>query len=526
MRAPLGLRGARPRARAGRGDGARARRPRPAPGGHARRSWSRTRSSPAPRRATASATWPSAARRPCRPPSSRASTTSRSATCTARSAIGRPRALRRLAGGLLVLGGAASASRLAAGRPRPDGGDVELVDAPVPRPLAVLRGTLDDAAGRPGARRPRGAWVQATLTDPRARRRDGAAAAALPAHASRWPSSPRRGAPRPRARYAERLRGLDDQELLASFVRRRARRRGRARTSCALLRDALTAGARRRGLGADAPAPARAVRVRRLRRHRDGRLRRARPRPGCSCSTAAPARARRALLDAVCFAFYGDGPRRAPASAARLRSDHAPPETATEVVLEATPARAADPDHRAPPQERPKKRGDGTTTEQHRGHAWSRSSERRVGAVLATPPRRGRRLELGDLLGMSREQFCQVVLLPQGELRTLPARAQRRARAPARRAVRRRPLRRRRALAARPPPRGRARPGRRDPRRARRDRAGRAGGGRGRPRGADAPPSWRRAGSTSSSSSPRPPPRPPARPPARRVTPAWPLRRR
>src|SRR6478672_8190777 len=71
------------------------------------------------------------------------------------------------------------------------------------------------------------------------------------------------------------------------------------------------------------------------------------------------------LLDAVCFAFYGEVPG-ARGLGARLRSDHASPETATEVTLEATLRGRRIKIVRAPEQERPKHRGDGTTTEAHR----------------------------------------------------------------------------------------------------------------------------------------------------------------
>jgi exonuclease SbcD len=43
----------------------------------------------------------------------------------------------------------------------------EFVDAPVPRPLALLRGSLEDLLGDPRLEVHAGAWVQATLTDDR-----------------------------------------------------------------------------------------------------------------------------------------------------------------------------------------------------------------------------------------------------------------------------------------------------------------------------------------------------------------------
>jgi exonuclease SbcC len=117
------------------------------------------------------------------------------------------------------------------------------------------------------------------------------------------------------------------------------------------------------------------------------------------------------LLDAVCFAFYGDVPG-ARAGAARLRSDHAAPDVPTEVVLEATLRGRRVRITRAPEQERPKLRGDGTTTEAHRVRVVALDEDGSE-VVLATRHDEARQ-ELGDLLGMTREQFCQVVLLPQG----------------------------------------------------------------------------------------------------------------
>jgi exonuclease SbcC len=118
-----------------------------------------------------------------------------------------------------------------------------------------------------------------------------------------------------------------------------------------------------------------------------------------------------ALLDAVCFAFYGDVPG-IRAEAARLRSDHAAPEVPTEVVLEATLRGRRIRITRVPQHERPKLRGEGTTTEPHRVRVVA-VEEDGTETVLATRHEEAR-LELGDLLGMTREQFCQVVLLPQG----------------------------------------------------------------------------------------------------------------
>ncbi len=117
------------------------------------------------------------------------------------------------------------------------------------------------------------------------------------------------------------------------------------------------------------------------------------------------------LLDAVCFALYGDVPG-ARSGGARLRSDHAGPDARTEVVLEATLRGRRVRVTRAPEQERRKRRGDGVTTDPH-AVSVVRIEDDGSETVLATRHDEATR-ELADLLGMTREQFCQVVLLPQG----------------------------------------------------------------------------------------------------------------
>ena len=117
------------------------------------------------------------------------------------------------------------------------------------------------------------------------------------------------------------------------------------------------------------------------------------------------------LLDAIGFALYGRVPGER-GKARRLRSDHAASGTSTEVQLEATLGGRRMRITRKPEQERAKLRGTGTTTEQARvlleeqvAGSW-RAVSTRVGEADA---------EIADLMGMSADQFFQVVLLPQGE---------------------------------------------------------------------------------------------------------------
>ena len=118
------------------------------------------------------------------------------------------------------------------------------------------------------------------------------------------------------------------------------------------------------------------------------------------------------VLDAVCFALYGavPGDRQ---QAGRLRSDQAPPSLAPSVSLDLTIAARRFCVVRSPAWRRPKKRGEGTTTEQARVSL----SERVDGAWVHLTSRLD---EAGDLLsgllGMNLDQFCQVALLPQGQV--------------------------------------------------------------------------------------------------------------
>ncbi|CAM5245827.1 AAA family ATPase [Streptomyces aurantiogriseus] len=121
------------------------------------------------------------------------------------------------------------------------------------------------------------------------------------------------------------------------------------------------------------------------------------------------------VLDAVCYALYGSVPgARQSAQGLTLRSDHAAPGTRTEVTLELTVAGRRLEVTRQPPWERPKKRGTGTTVE--KAQSWLREYDA-VAEAWKDLSRSHQEIgeEITQLLGMSREQFCQVVLLPQGD---------------------------------------------------------------------------------------------------------------
>ncbi|MFC8082697.1 AAA family ATPase [Streptomyces sp. NPDC057340] len=122
------------------------------------------------------------------------------------------------------------------------------------------------------------------------------------------------------------------------------------------------------------------------------------------------------VLDAVCYALYGSvpGARQGSGQGMTLRSDHAAVGTRTEVRLELTVAGRRLEITRQPPWERPKLRGKGTTVD--KAQTWLREYDATTRAwkdLSRSHQEIGE--EITQLLGMSREQFCQVVLLPQGD---------------------------------------------------------------------------------------------------------------
>jgi exonuclease SbcC len=115
------------------------------------------------------------------------------------------------------------------------------------------------------------------------------------------------------------------------------------------------------------------------------------------------------VLDAITFALYGPGER---GGDGRLHSHFAgsgvEPEVQLEFSLRGTRQRVT----RSPEHQRPKRRGEGMTTQPARVHLERFEAGRWVS-------RSSNKAEVGDLLaddlGLSRDQFTQVVLLPQGE---------------------------------------------------------------------------------------------------------------
>ncbi|MFD7500904.1 exonuclease SbcCD subunit D [Streptomyces sp. NPDC059850] len=118
-------------------------------------------------------------------------------------------------------------------------GAAERVDCPVPRPLARLRGRLDDLLADPDLARHESAWVEVTLTDP-ARPYEPMARLA-----ERFPQvltlvfDPERPPEDPLASYAQRLRGRTDREIAEDFVAHVRGGRGPDAGESVLLGDAL-----------------------------------------------------------------------------------------------------------------------------------------------------------------------------------------------------------------------------------------------------------------------------------------------
>ena len=116
------------------------------------------------------------------------------------------------------------------------------------------------------------------------------------------------------------------------------------------------------------------------------------------------------VLDAVCFALYGEVPGDRH-DARHLRSDHADPDAEPSVVLLLSIGERTFRFTRSPSWDRPKRRGVGTTrvqahvvVEEQRSGEWATLTNRldEAGQLVTS------------LLGMTCTQFTQVAMLPQG----------------------------------------------------------------------------------------------------------------
>ncbi|MFJ2162855.1 AAA family ATPase [Streptomyces sp. NPDC087856] len=121
------------------------------------------------------------------------------------------------------------------------------------------------------------------------------------------------------------------------------------------------------------------------------------------------------IFDAICYALYGKPPGDRDQL---LRSDHAADHLLTQIVLEATVSGRRLEITRIPQQPRPKTRGSGTTQQNAKTLLREWKPDTASGQGSWEPSSKSHQ-EIGDdlqaLLGMSRDQFCQVVLLPQNQ---------------------------------------------------------------------------------------------------------------
>ncbi|SEB67410.1 exonuclease SbcC [Paramicrobacterium humi] len=115
------------------------------------------------------------------------------------------------------------------------------------------------------------------------------------------------------------------------------------------------------------------------------------------------------ILDAIAFALYDSVPRY-DGTKGRLRSDHCAPDDPTSVSLEFTIGRERYRVTRSPEYDRPKARGTGMTTQKPTaqldaldGGSWRGIAARPVDVAH----------ELADLVGLTKDQFLQVILLAQ-----------------------------------------------------------------------------------------------------------------
>ncbi|MFF3615829.1 exonuclease SbcCD subunit D [Streptomyces sp. NPDC002580] len=116
----------------------------------------------------------------------------------------------------------------------------ERIDCPVPRPLARVRGHLEDLLAAPELERHTGAWVEATLTDPVRPADPMARLEERFPHTLSLVFDPERSPRDPDVSYARRLAGRSEQQIAEDFVAH-VRGVGPDAREQAVLRDAFDA---------------------------------------------------------------------------------------------------------------------------------------------------------------------------------------------------------------------------------------------------------------------------------------------
>lgn len=121
------------------------------------------------------------------------------------------------------------------------------------------------------------------------------------------------------------------------------------------------------------------------------------------------------IFDAICYALYGvtSGAQR---DAKHMRSDYAPIDLATEVVFDFAVGRDTYRVRRMPPQEVPKKRGEGLRSHPGAAELYRIDEDGKETESLGD---KYVNQKIVDIVGFEVGQFRQVVLLPQGDFRKL-----------------------------------------------------------------------------------------------------------
>ena len=123
------------------------------------------------------------------------------------------------------------------------------------------------------------------------------------------------------------------------------------------------------------------------------------------------------ILDAICFALYGQttGDER---EGSQMRCDLSSSDTLAEVVLTFELGDQRYRIRRVPEQQRPKARGEGTTTHSTEAQFWSLGSDGEEQLIVARKVKDAT-AEIENRTGLNADQFRQVMVLPQGKFRQL-----------------------------------------------------------------------------------------------------------
>ena len=123
------------------------------------------------------------------------------------------------------------------------------------------------------------------------------------------------------------------------------------------------------------------------------------------------------ILDAICFVLYGrtTGDER---DGSQMRCDLAEADLLTEVSLEFEFSARRFKVRRVPEQQRPKARGEGTTTQSPEAQLYEQLPEGEEKLLVSSKVTEATAY-IEELTGLSVDQFRQVMVLPQGQFRQL-----------------------------------------------------------------------------------------------------------